>query len=632
MSEFVHLHVHSEYSLLDGLAHVEDLAAQARSLGMPALALTDHGAMYASLAFYRACQRERVKPILGCEAYVVDDYEARGPNGRPPRPYHLVLLAENEVGYQHLIQLISTAHLQGFYYKPRIEKRLLAERTEGLIALSACASGEVPRRLLGGDVKGARQAAEWHKEVFGPGRYYLELQDHETEDLRSIRPTLVELAGKLEIPLVATNDVHYVRPQDASAHDLLLCIQTNASINDPNRMRLDGAGYHMRSADEMAAVFAEVPEALRNTLAVAERSQLDMEFTSLHLPPFPVPEGHTPASYLRSLCEEGIRTRYPEVTEEIQKRLDHELDLIERMDFPAYFLIVWDLVRFGRSRGILVGPGRGSAAGSIVSYSLGITNLDPLAHGLIFERFLNPGRISMPDIDLDFPEDRRAEVIEHVVERYGHDHVAQIITFGTMAARAALRDAGRALDLPPGEVDRAAKLIPFGADIDQALESSKELRMLYDDAEKPYIRDLIEAAKKLEGVARHASTHAAGMVISDEPLTTYVPLRKAHRGDAPLTQYDMHDLQRLGLLKIDILGLSTLTILVRTLELVRETRGVELSLDDMDLNDPDVGRLLSSGDVVGIFQVESAGMRRVLKDLKPSSLEDVMAAIALYRP
>jgi len=630
MAEFVHLHVHSEYSLLDGLSRIEDLIRRAKELDMESLAITDHGVMYAALGFYRQALQGGIKPIIGCEMYLArESMHSRRPR-RDGKPYHLVLLAEDQKGYQNLLHLTTKGHLDGFYYKPRIDKELLSQHCDGLVALSACAKGEVAYLLGQGDAEGARRAAAWYRDLFGPDRFYLELQEHDIPDLADINRQLISISHDLDIPLVATNDVHYVRQEDIQAHDLLLCIQTNATVNDPNRMKMQGAGYHLRSYDEMAALFSEVPEALSNTLKIAERCDLTFDFETLHLPPFRVPPGHTNETYLEELCQEGLKKRYGHPTSEVKDRLEHELKLVGEMGFAGYFLIVWDLIRFSKERGILVGPGRGSAAGSIVSYCLGITDLDPLKHGLFFERFLNPGRRTMPDIDMDFPEDRRAEVMAYAVEKYGQDHVAQIITFGTMAARAAIRDAGRALDLPPGEVDRTAKLIPFGHTIEEALNTAPELKQLYE--EHSYIRDLVEAARNLEGAVRHASTHAAGVVITDEPLTQYVPLQRAIKGDGLITQYAMGELESIGLLKMDFLGLSTLTVIQRTLDLVTETRGVELSLEDIDLDDPESYRLLSEGEVTGIFQVESAGMRRVLRELRPSCFADVMAALALYRP
>ncbi|MDH4208071.1 MAG: DNA polymerase III subunit alpha, partial [Anaerolineae bacterium] len=630
MAEFVHLHVHSEYSLLDGLSRIDDLVQRAQELGMPSLAITDHGVMYAALDFYRQAVDRGIKPIIGCEMYLArESMHSRRPQ-IDGRPYHLLLLAENQQGYRNLLHLTTRSHLEGFYYKPRVDKKLLSQYSDGLIALSACAKGEIPSLLAQGNREGAHRTAAWYRDLFGAERFYLELQEHEIPELSGINRELIALSRDLELPLAATADVHYVRPSDARAQDLLLCIQTNTTVNDPKRMKMHGTGYHLRSADEMSSLFAEVPEALSNTLQIAERCDLQFDFDTLHLPPFDVPEGFTADSYLAHLCWEGLKNRYAEITPEATARLEHELNLVRDMGFAGYFLIVWDLIRFAKGEGILVGPGRGSAAGSIVSYCLGITDLDPLEHGLFFERFLNPGRRTMPDIDMDFPEDRRAEVMAYAVERYGQDHVAQIITFGTMAARAAIRDAGRALDLPPGDVDRTAKLIPPNSTIDGALHTVSEFRQLYEERE--YIHDLVEAAKSLEGAVRHASTHAAGVVITDQPLTHYVPLQRAIKGEGLITQYAMGDLEGIGLLKMDFLGLSMLTVIQRTVELIKERQNIELSPEEIDLDDPELYALLSSGDVIGIFQVEGQGMRRVLRDLKPTCFADVMATLALYRP
>lgn len=630
MAEFVHLHVHTEYSLLDGLCRIEDLVQQAADLGMDSLAITDHGVMYAALDFYHQAVEHGIKPIIGCEMYLAPKSMRSHRPHMDQKPYHLVLLAENQTGYQNLLRLTTESHLEGFYYKPRIDKDLLARHSAGLIALSGCLRGEVPFLISVDDLDRARRTAAWYRDLFGPERFYLELQEHDIPELMKVNRELIAISKELDIPLVATSDVHYVREEDAQAQELLLCIQTNTTVNDPKRMRMTGTGYHLRAPEEMAALFSDVPEALSNTVRIAERCNLSIEFDTLHLPAFEVPQDFTAETYLTHLCEEGLKKRYPQITPEAEDRLRHELGIIKEMDFAAYFLIVWDLIQFSSSRRILVGPGRGSAAGSIVSYCLGITDLDPLEHGLFFERFLNPGRRTMPDIDMDFPEDRRAEVIGYAVDKYGQDHVAQIITFGTMAARAAIRDAGRALDLPPGEVDRIAKLIPFGASIDRALETTPELQRLHE--EHDYIRDLVQAARSLEGVARHASTHAAGVVITDEPLTKYAPLQKAIKGDGVITQYAMGALERIGLLKMDFLGLSTLTVIQLTLDLIKETQRTELTRDDLDLEGADLYKLLASGDVTGIFQVESPGMRRVLRELRPTCFADVMAAIALYRP
>ena len=634
-SDFVHLHVHSEYSLLDGLAHIEDLVARAKELGMHALALTDHGAMYGALEFYQKARKAGIKPIIGLEMYLAPRRMHQRDPQKDKTPYHIILLARNEKGYRNLMRIATAAQLEGFYYKPRVDKEYLAEHAEGLIALSACKSGEVPALLLEGRPERARQAAAWYKEVFGPDGFYLELQEHHIPEMEPVYREMIEIGRELDIPVVATNDVHYVHRKDAKAHDILLCIQTQSTINDPNRMRMNDDSYYLKSPQEMALLFAHLPEALENTLRIAEACELELDFTGYHLPRFPVPDGYTPQSYLRHLCEEGLRERYSLVTPVIRERLEHELDLIHRMGFDTYFLIVWDLVRFAKSRGMLVGPGRGSAAGSLVSYCLGITDLDPIQHDLIFERFLNPGRVTMPDIDIDFPDDRRDEVIRYVVDKYGRENVAQIITFGTMGARAAIRDAGRALDLPLGEVDKVAKLVPFGpkATIKDALQAVPELRRLYQEVD--YIRELIDTAMNLEGVARHASTHAAGVVIADAPLINYTPLHRPTRGQGGgviVTQYPMEILEAIGLLKMDILGLSTLTVIQRALDLVHQRHGIRLRPRDIPLDDPAIYKLLGSGEVMGIFQVESAGMRKVLQGLRPTNFEDIVAVLALYRP
>ena len=628
---FVHLHVHSEYSLLDGLPHIEELLEAAQKMGMPAIALTDHGTMYGAVEFYLKAQGTGVKPIIGCEVYLAP----RRMQDKDKSQFHLVLLAMNNTGYQNLIKIATAAQLEGFYYKPRIDKEFLAAHSEGLIALSACGSGEIPQLILQGKIEEAIRAAKWYKEVFGPERFYLELQDHEPEEFRVINRELLNLSKKLDIPVVATNDVHYIYPEDAPYQDILLCLQTGSIITDPNRLRMDGLTYYMRSPQEMASIFSEVPEAIKNTLFIAEMCEVNLGPKTFHIPNFPVPEGFTTDSYLEALALEGLKKRYGTITPEIEARFLYELEVIKSLGFSGYFLIVQDIVRFAKEKGILVGPGRGSAAASIISYALGITELDPLRYGLIFERFLNPGRVSMPDIDIDFQDDRRDEVIEYVVRKYGQDKVAQIITFGTMGARAAIRDVGRALDMPPGEVDMVARLVPPGpkVTIDYALETSPKLRKLYEESD--YIRKLIDTARRLEGVARHASTHAAGVVVADAPLINYVPLHRPTRGEegnGVVTQYPMEILEELGLLKIDLLGLSTLTLIKKTLDFIRERHGTDLKPQDIPLDDPEIYRLLSSGEVTGVFQVESAGMRRTLMKLQPTTFEDVIALLALYRP
>ncbi len=638
MSGFVHLHVHSTYSLLDGLAHAEELVKRARELGMPALAITDHGVMYGAVEFYQKARKYGIKPIIGMEMYIAPRRMTDRDPQKDKSPHHIILLAKDQAGYQNLLQIATAGQLEGFYYKPRVDKPYLRKHAQGLIALTSCGSGEIPRLIRDGRLKKAREAAAWYRDTFGADGFYFELQRHEgLPELEQVNAGLVALSEEMDIPLVATNDVHYVLPEHAHAQEILLCIQTNTTINDPKRMTMGDESFYLKSSEDMAALFPEWPKALENSLRIAEACDLSLDFEGYHLPFFEVPEGYTPQSYLAHLCREGLQRRYAVVTPELEARLQHELDLIHRMGFDTYFLIVWDLVREANSRGIMVGPGRGSAAASLVSYCLDITQLDPLAHGLIFERFLNPGRVTMPDIDMDFPDDRRDELIQYTIEKYGQDKVAQIITFGTMGARAAIRDAGRALDLPLPEVDRVAKLIPFGpkVKIDKGLQKVPELRAMYEGREegRSYIKELIDTARSLEGGARHASTHAAGIVIADVPLVNYTPLHRPTKGGAgAITQYTMEVLEDIGLLKMDYLGLSTLTIIQRTLDLLQETRGIKLTPNDIPLDDPAIYELLSSGEVAGIFQVESAGMRRVLTSLRPSEFNDIVAVISLYRP
>jgi len=631
MSAFTHLHVHTEYSLLDGMCKIQELVARTKELGMEALAITDHGVMYGAMEFYQEGKKQGVKPIIGCEAYVAPESRfKRGP--RTDKPFHLVLLARNETGYKNLIQLTTQAHLEGFYYKPRVDKELLQRYSAGLVALSACVSGEIPRLIQRGQVDAARAAVQWYRETFGPRNFYLELQRHVSQpELEAVNQGIISLARETGVDLVATNDVHYVTREDAAAQEILLCIQTSTTMDNPDRMRMGGDDFHFRSSEEMAALFADVPEALENTQRVVADCGLDLKNEGFHLPQFQVPEGYTPQTYLAYLCEEGMKRRYSLVTPELRARLDHELKIIHEMNFDLYFLIVWDLVRFAQSQDIWWNV-RGSAAGSIVAFSLGLTNLEPLSHGLIFERFLNPGRITMPDIDLDFPDDRRNEMIAYVNHKYGEDRVAQIITFGTLAARASIRDVGRVLSLPIGEVDRLAKLVPLGPKVklQDALDTSTELRAMYEQDD--YIRDLIDKARRLEGVSRHVSTHAAGVVIADKALTEYVPVQHIPRGEDLITQYSMGVLEEIGLLKIDFLGLSTLTIMRRAVDLINARHATAFRLDNIPTDDPAIYQLLSTGNVAGLFQVEGAGMRRTLQDLQPSTFEDVVALLSLYRP
>jgi len=633
MSNFVHLHVHSQYSLLDGMSRMKELAARVAELEQPAVALTDHGVMYGAIEFYRACQAAGVKPIVGIETYIAP----RRMTDRDPKldrkAHHLVLLTQNNTGYQNLLRIATASQLEGFYYKPRVDKAFLADHAEGLICLSSCGSGEIPRLLLNGEKHRAVQAAGWYRDTFGPDRFYLEVQRHEgLPELEKANTGVVEIGRELGIPLVATNDVHYVRHEHAHAQALLLAIQSNTTVLDPKRMQMGDESFYLKSSDEMATLFADLPTAIENTLRIAEMCQLDLGAKGYHLPEFHVPAGHDAQSYLRHLCQEGLQRRYPTLNPPVRERLEYELRIIHDMGFDTYFLINWDLIRYAQERGIWWNV-RGSGAASIVAYTLGLTRLDPLRYDLIFERFLNPSRVTMPDVDLDFPDDQREEMIEYTVQKYGQDKVAQIITFGTMGARAAIRDVGRALDLPLGEVDRVAKLIPFGPKIkiQDGLDNVPELRQMYEETD--YIRQLIDDARSLEGIARHASTHAAGVIIADKPLVEYTPLHRPTKGEGGvMAQFDMEILESIGLLKVDFLGLSTLTIMRIACQLIAQRHGVHLDQDNIPVDDPAIYELLSSGQVMGVFQVESSGMRNVLTSMKPTRFEDVIAAIALYRP
>jgi DNA polymerase-3 subunit alpha len=638
---FVHLHVHSEYSLLDGLSKVDKLVARAKALDMPALALTDHGVMFGAISFYEAAKRAEIKPIIGIETYMA----ARGMHDRDPqldqRSFHLLLLAENDLGYKNLLTIASASQLEGFYYRPRIDHDFLAKHNEGLICTTGCLSGEVPRAIQAGRHEYARELLDWYFSVFGPDRFFFELQHHEIPELPEVNRQLVELGKRYNGKFVATNDVHYVKREDAELQDMLLCIQTGSLQSDPDRMRMTDPSYYLRSAQEMQALFGEVEGALSNTLMIAERCNVDLGFKGYHLPDFEVPAGYTPESYLRSLCEAGLRKRYgPQADDtKVQERLDYELRIIHEMGFDAYFLIVWDLCRFARQENIWYNA-RGSAAGSIVAYSLEITLVDPLEHGLIFERFLNPGRVSMPDIDLDFQDDLRYRMLEYTANKYGRDKVAQIITFGTLGARAAIRDVGRVKDIPLPDVDRLAKLIPAipgkPVTIPEALKTVPALKEACDEA--PYLRELVETASKLEGVVRNAGTHAAGVIITDKPITEYIPLHRptgSNLEENPIgavTQFEMQILDAQGLLKVDFLGLSTLTVMARACELIHERHGVELDIHSIPVDDPETFELLGRGDVLGVFQVEGVGMRRYLMDMKPRELANVIAMVALYRP
>lgn len=628
---FTHLHVHTEYSLLDGLCRIPQLITKTKQLGMDSLAITDHGNMYGVVEFYTTAKEAGVKPIIGCEIYVAEThYQSRSSNEKSP--YHLILLVKNYDGYRNLIQLVTKAHLEGFYYKPRVDKELLAQHSAGLIALSGCMQGELPRLILAGHLDEAATQARWYKETFED--YYLEIQRHPIPELDNINKGLLSIAAKLDIPIVATNDVHYIKKEDAPLQDLLLCIQTNTSVHDEKRLKMSGDFFYLKSPQEMIELFTDLPEAVANTQKIAQMCKFELEFGRLLLPQIDLPPGKTSDEYLAELCWQGLRQRYDNPPSEVEQRLTYELDVIRQTKFADYFLVVWDLISFAKKQNILFGV-RGSAAASLALYCLGITTIDPIAHKLVFERFLNIERREPPDIDLDFQDDRRDEMIAYVTRKYGADHVAQIITFGTLGAKAAIRDVGRALGMPYSQVDRVARLIPTRPNItlEQALAENQELYNIYH--EDSAIRNLIDTAKKLEGVARHASTHAAGVVISKEPLTHYVPLQRVAKDGEQLitmTQYPMDSIARLGLLKLDFLGLANLTVLAKTKEIISKIHNTEIDLQNIPLDDPLTFRLLASGETSGIFQLESAGMRRYIKELGPTSFGDIAAMVALYRP
>ena len=630
-NDFTHLHVHSEFSLLDGLGRITELVEDAKVQGFDSLALTDHGALYGAVAFYQACKTAGIKPIIGVETYVARRSMSDREGKADSQPYHLILLAKDWTGYQNLCRIVTDAHLDGYYYKPRIDRDYLAQHAEGLVGLSACLNGEVARAIETGDLDNARRIAGSYRDILGDGNFFFELQDHGLPEQRKLNEQLIRLGPEMGIPLVATNDLHYVHKAQSDAHDVLLCVGTASNLDTPGRMRFESADFYLKSAAEMAQLFAHVPEAISNTRRIAEMVNLELPFGQLRLPDFPVPEGHTVESWLRAECERGLRDRYGDVTPALEQRLAYELDVIIRMGYAGYFLIVADFVRFARENRIAT-TCRGSAPGSIVTYTLGITPVDPILYELPFERFLNPDRVTMPDIDVDFEDARRDEVIRYVTQKYGTDHVAQIITFGTMLARAAIRDVGRVLGFSYGEVDRIAKAIPnqLGIKLEEALAMTPALREMRDaDAN---VKRLLELAQQLEGVARNASTHAAGVVISRDPLTELMPLQHATNSDGLMTQYEMHGVEALGLLKFDFLGLSNLTILRQAVDLVRQERGIEIDLDKLPLEDARTFELLASGETTGIFQLESPGMRRYVKELRPTSVLDLAAMVALFRP
>ncbi|MBQ7717740.1 MAG: DNA polymerase III subunit alpha [Clostridia bacterium] len=627
MSNFVHLHTHSEYSLLDGACRINDLPRRAAELGQKAMALTDHGVMYGVIDFYESAQKNGIKPIIGCEVYTAPRTRFDKQSGIDNEIGHLVLLAENNKGYNNLIKIVSAGFIDGFYYKPRIDTDILREHSEGIIALSACLAGDVQRLLMKNDYDGAKKKALEFRDIFGSGNFFLELQDHGIEEQKRINPMLLKLSEDTGIELVATNDIHYINREDAKNQDVLLCIQTGKTIDDKDRMKFQGDEFYLKSEEEMRALFQYAPQAIENTGKIADRCNVEIEFGNLKLPSFPIEGDHY--EKLKEMCSEGLKKRYTTITDEIQKRLDYELDVISSMGFVDYFLIVWDYVHFAKQNGITVGPGRGSAAGSIVAYTLEITDIDPIKYNLIFERFLNPERISMPDIDVDFCYERRQEVIDYVVSKYGKDRVAQIITFGTMAARGVIRDVGRAMGISYSDTDTVAKMIPQELDmtLTKAMTVNPEFNKVYNTDER--IKQLIDTSLALEGLPRHASTHAAGVVISAKPVDEYVPLQK--NDDVITTQFPMGTLERLGLLKMDFLGLRNLTVIRDTIEMAKAD-GHDIDLSQLDYSDPEVYELIGSGETQGVFQLESSGMKAFMKRLSPKSLEDIIAGISLYRP
>ena len=632
---FTHLHVHTEYSLLDGASKIPELVHQAKELGMDSIAITDHGVMYGVIDFYRAAKKEGIKPIIGCEVYVAPgsrfDKEA-GKNEN--RYYHLVLLAENDTGYHNLMKIVSRGFTEGYYYKPRVDREVLQEFHEGIIALSACLAGEVATYLRQGFYEEAKKAALEHVEIFGENNYFLELQDHGIDDQQTVNQGLLRMSQETGIPLVATNDIHYVKKEDAEAHDILLCIQTGKKVADEDRMRYEGGQYYLKSPEEMEALFPYAKQALENTGKIAKRCNVEIVFGEQKVPKYEVPEGFTSYSYLKALCQEGLERRYDPVTPQLQERLDYELSTIETMGYVDYFLIVWDFIKYAKDHGIAVGPGRGSAAGSIVSYCLEITNIDPIRFNLLFERFLNPERVTMPDIDVDFCYERRQEVIDYVVRKYGKEKVVQIVTFGTMAARMVIRDVGRVLDMPYAAVDRIAKMIPMGQNghnptIKEALTISSDLKKAYD--EEGDVRYLLDMSQRLEGLPRHASMHAAGVVIGQKAIDEFVPLSRGSE-DAITTQFTMTTIEELGLLKMDFLGLRTLTVIQDAVRNIKQSKGIDIDIDHLNMEDPEVYDLLCTGQTDGIFQLESNGMKSFMKELKPRNIEDIIAGISLYRP
>lgn len=628
--KYTHLHVHTEYSLLDGSARIKKLVQRAKELNMDSLAITDHGVMYGVIDFYKACKEVGIKPIIGCEIYITSGSLYKKEGGSDSRNYHLVLLAKNNDGYKKLTKIVSTAFVDGFYYKPRADYELLREHSGDLIGLSACLGGEVQNILLDGDYEGAKKKALLYNEIFGNGNFYLELQDHGIEEQRRVNIELIKLSKETGIPLIATNDIHYINREDAAAHEILLCIQTGKTVDDEDRMKFSGSEFYLKSPEEMNDLFEYASSAIENTQKIVSECNVEFDFTITRLPKFDTPSGISAEDYLRKLCLEGLYKKYKNPNDEVLDRLNFELGVIEQMGYVDYFLIVWDFIRFASDNDIATGPGRGSAVGSIVAYTLNITKVDPIKYNLLFERLLNPERVSMPDIDSDFCYERRQEVIDYVVDKYGKDRVAQIVTFGTMSARSVIRDVGRALNYPYTEVDAIAKMIPFELNmtIDRALEMNHEFKREYDDNER--IKKLIDVSKSLEGLPRHSSTHAAGVVIASEPVVEYVPVSKNE--DTIVTQFTMNTLEELGLLKMDFLGLRTLTVIRDATKYIEENKKIKIDIDNIDFEDKEIYEMISRGETEGIFQLESSGMTSFMKELKPSTLEDIIAGISLYRP
>ena len=629
MPEFVHLHLHSEYSLLDGACRIKELVLRVKELGQKAVAVTDHGNMFAAVEFYNECLAQGIKPIIGCEVYVAPRTRFDKLAKIDSSPYHLVLLCENNEGYQNLIKLVSAAYTEGFYSKPRVDVELLEKYHKGLICLSACLAGEIPRKLTNGDYEGAKQTALKYRDIFGRDNYFIELQNHKFADQQRILPMLIKLSRETGIPMVCTNDAHYLRRSDANAQRVLMCISTGTTLDDPSRLEFPTNEFYVKSAEEMAALFPSQPESLENTVKIADRCNVSFEFGKTKLPYFHIDGVSDNEKFLRDMCMKGLYKRYENPTKEALKRVDYELDVITRMGYTDYYLIVWDFVHYAKTHGIPVGCGRGSGAGSLCAYCIGITGIDPLKYDLLFERFLNPERVSMPDFDIDFCMEGRQRVIDYVVEKYGSDHVAQIVTFGTMAARNAIRDVGRVMGIPYQQVDAVAKQVPMELKmtLKRALEVSTELKRMYDT--DPQVTELIDTALKVEGMPRHASTHAAGVVITPEPTDYYLPL--ATNDGLPVTQFNMTEIEELGLLKMDFLGLRTLTV-IHDAETAVQKHHPEFSIQKLDYDDPDTYRMLGQGDTEGVFQLESSGMKQVLVGLQPQNLEDVIALISLYRP